>query len=147
MDTNSITIIGRLTRDAETRFSQNNTAVVSFSIAVKKDYKKEGSEASFFDVTLFGKSADKVSQYLRKGTQVCVNGWLEQSRWQDQNGNNRSKVSINTFKVQLLSSPTQYDNHTNNSQQQSAPEQHTQPEKLPDDDIGKQILDGDPIPF
>jgi len=103
-DVNHVIIIGRLTRDIVLKFTSGGIAIGSFSIAVNRRTKKGEQwveEASFFDVSLFGKSAEGLAQYLTKGKQVAVEGELRQDRWQ-QDGQPRSKVTIAANNVQLL---------------------------------------------
>ena len=103
-DINRVIMIGRLTRDAELRYSASGTAVCKFSIAINRR-KKSGDrwedEAHFFDVVLFGKQGEAINQYLVKGKQVGIDGELQQNRW-EQDGQSRSKVEIAAFNVQLL---------------------------------------------
>ena len=103
-DLNSVVLVGRLTRDMELKYTQSGTALGSLSIAVGKK-RKQGDEwideVSFFDVTLWGKQAESLSQYLVKGKQIGVLGELKQERW-EQDGQKRSKVAINAQTVQLL---------------------------------------------
>jgi len=104
MDINHVTIIGRLTRDAELKFTAGGQAVSKFSIASNRR-KKNGDtwedEANFFDVVVWGKQAESIHPYLLKSKTVCVLGELRQDRWQ-QDGQNRSKVEIVAGYVQLL---------------------------------------------
>jgi len=103
-DVNHVIIIGRLTRDIVLKYTNGGMAIGSFSIAVNRRTKKGEQwveEASFFDVSLFGKSAEGLAQYLTKGKQVAVEGELRQDRWQ-QDGQPRSKVYISANNVQLL---------------------------------------------
>lgn len=103
-DTNQVITVGRLTRDAELKYTNSGVAVCSFSIAVNTS-KKSGDqwvdEANFFDVTQFGQMAESVHQFLKKGQQVCVTGHLKQDRWET-DGQKRSKISIIAEFVQLL---------------------------------------------
>lgn len=103
-DMNAVFIVGRLTRDAEIKFLNNGTAVSDFSIAVNR-LKRSGdgwdTEASFFDISMFGTRAEKINQYLLKGQQIAVNGELRQDRW-EKDGQNRSKVKIIANDIQLL---------------------------------------------
>lgn len=103
-DLNHVMIIGRLTRDAEFKYITNGQAVCKFSLAVNRR-KKNGDqwteEASFFDVTLWGRQAESLNQYLQKGKQIAVEGELRQDRW-EQDGQNRSKVEIVANNIQLL---------------------------------------------
>lgn len=103
-DLNHVTLIGRLTRDAELKYTSAGFAISSFSIAVNRR-RKNGEqwieEASFFEVSLYGKSAESLKPYLVKGKQVAVDGELRQDRW-EQDGQPRSKVVIAANNVQLL---------------------------------------------
>jgi single-strand DNA-binding protein len=103
-DINHVVIVGRLTRDAELKFTNNGTPVCKFSIANNQRRKKEDQwvdEAHFFDVALWGKQAESLNPYLKKGKQICMEGQLRQDRW-EQNGQARSRVEINASNVQLL---------------------------------------------
>ena len=103
-DTNVVVLIGRLTRDSEIKYTAAGQPMCKFSIAVNRR-KKNGDqwedEANFFDITLWGKQAESLNQYLLKGKQVGVNGELRQDRWQ-QDGQSRSKVEVVASSVQLL---------------------------------------------
>jgi len=103
-DLNQVMIIGRLTRDAELKYTAGGFAIGSFSIAVnrrRKNGEQWVDEVSYFDVNLFGKSAENLNQYLIKGKQVGIQGELRQDRW-EQDGQTRSKVFIVASNVQLL---------------------------------------------
>lgn len=103
-DLNSVMVIGRLTRDAERKYTSAGLAVCKFSIAngySKKVGDKWEEQVNFFDVTLFGKSGESLAQYLVKGKQVAVCGELRQERW-EKDGDKRSKVEIIAQNVQLL---------------------------------------------
>jgi len=103
-DTNIVVLVGRLTREAELKYTPSGTAYSKFSLAVNKR-KKDGDqwkdEASFFDVVLWGKAAEGLNQYLVKGKQVAIQGELSQNRW-TQDGQARSKVEISAHDIQLL---------------------------------------------
>ena len=105
-DVNSLILIGRLTKDLSLEYKQSGLAVGETSIAVNRSVKKGDKwedEASFFDIKLFGKTAENLKQYLVKGKQVAIKGSLKQERWQDkETGKNRSKISIVTEDIQLL---------------------------------------------
>lgn len=103
-DVNYCILIGRLTRDAELKYTSGGQPVCKFDIAVNKR-KKQGEswveDANFFSVILWGRSGESLNQYLVKGKQVAVEGELHQNRW-EQDGQSRSKVEINANNVQLL---------------------------------------------
>jgi single-strand DNA-binding protein len=98
-DINQVFLIGRLTRDPETRYSAN-TVICKFAIA--NNSGKDEKDVSFFDVVTFGKTAEMCQQYLQKGKQVAVVGRLNQSRWEKE-GQKRSRVEIVGLTVQFLS--------------------------------------------
>jgi single-strand DNA-binding protein len=104
-DLNNVSIVGRLTRDAELTYTPAGTAVCKSSIAVNRS-RKEGEtyvdEVSFFDVTLWGKFGESMAKYLLKGKQVGISGELRQARW-EKDGQQRSRVEINAQTLQLLS--------------------------------------------
>ncbi len=105
-DINHVVLVGRLTRDAQLKYTNTGIAISTFSIAINRRVKqgdKWTDEAHFFDITLFGKQAEAVTQYLRKGTQVAVEGELRQDRW-EQDGQKRSKIVIVANNIQLLGS-------------------------------------------
>jgi single-strand DNA-binding protein len=105
MDINSITIVGRLTRDPELTYTpSNNTPVCRFSIAVN-GYRE--NDVSFFDITAWNKQAETIQKYLAKGSQVIVNGILKQERFQTKDGDNRSKVGITANSVQFVGAKKQ----------------------------------------
>ena len=94
---NSILVEGNLTRDPELKATPKGTPVCSFSVASNRFYKQDQEyqkEVSFFDVETWAKLAESCAEYLEKGRGVRVVGRLKQDRWQDQEGNPRSKVKI-----------------------------------------------------
>jgi single-strand DNA-binding protein len=103
-DLNHVILIGRLTRDAELRYTASGQAVCKFSIAVNRRRKNGDQwedEANFFDIVLWGRQGESLNQYLVKGKMIGVEGELRQDRWQ-QDGQNRSKVEIVANNIQLL---------------------------------------------
>lgn len=107
-DINVVVLVGRLTRDCELKSTPGGTSVCRFSVAVNRRKKTQDSwadEVNYFDVVLWGKTADTLKSYLTKGRQVSIQGELRQSRW-EQDGQSRSKVEVVANNVQLLSNPT-----------------------------------------
>ncbi|MBQ7611839.1 MAG: single-stranded DNA-binding protein [Spirochaetaceae bacterium] len=103
-DVNRVILVGRLTRDAELKYTASGLAVCRFSIAVNSRRKNGDTwedRASFFDIVCFGKMGETLNQYLVKGKQVCVDGELQQNRW-EQDGQPRSKVEVIAANLQLL---------------------------------------------
>ena len=106
---NTCSLIGNLTRDPEKRITPNNKTVVSFGIAVNRQYKNPKGETvkevSFFDITVFGNQAESCATYLTKGRPVGITGELRQNRWTTPEGAKRSRVGIVANRVQFLGAP------------------------------------------
>ena len=103
-DTNIVLLVGRLTRDAEIRYTSSGTAVCRFSLAVNRisgSGEKKAESVGFFDVAVWSRLAETIHPYLAKGKQVCVSGELRQNRW-EQDGETRSKIEVSASTVQLL---------------------------------------------
>lgn len=107
--TNISTIDGRLTADPELRFTPNGKAVAGFTIAhntrrFNKDTNEwEDGDATFIDVTLWGKKGENLAHAATKGSVVLVTGALKQEKWEDKNGGGkRSKHVINAETVALV---------------------------------------------
>ena len=104
MDINHVVIVGRLTRDAELRYTNSGSAVANISLAINTRRRRDDQwvdEAHFFDAVVWGKTAESLSPYLTKGKQIGLEGELRQNRW-EQDGQRRSKVEIFTRNIQLL---------------------------------------------
>jgi len=97
-------LVGRLTRDAELKYTNSGQPVCHFAVATSSRKKKGDQwvdEASFWDVDLWGKQAESLNQYLTKGKLVAVEGTMRQDRW-EQDGQSRMKVLVSANTVQLL---------------------------------------------
>ena len=121
-DLNKVFLIGRVTADIDAvqggfGYLNNGTAIAKVSIAVNRS-RKQGDkwvdEASFFNITIWGKTAENLKQYLKKGQLIAVLGFLKQDRWKDQQGNNRSSISIVAEQVELCGHNGNGGNNSNN---------------------------------
>ncbi|MCR8698984.1 single-stranded DNA-binding protein [Campylobacter ureolyticus] len=116
---NRVILVGRLTRDIELRYLNSGSALGKTGIATSRKYTANGEkkeEVCFIDITFWGKLAEIANQYLRKGSQVLVEGRLMFETWQDQNGQNRSRHSITVENMQMLGgAPNQDNTHQQNS--------------------------------
>lgn len=103
-DINHVVLVGRLTRDAELKFTNSGFAVAKLGLAINRR-KKAGDqwvdEANFFDITVWGKQAESLNQYLTRGKQIAVEGELRQDRW-EQDGQPRSRVYVSATNIMLL---------------------------------------------
>ena len=97
MSTNSITLIGNLTRDPELRFTTGGRGVASFGLAVNRRYQQNGEwqeQTSFFNVVCWGDLGENTATSLTKGARAIVTGRLEQRSWETAEGEKRSVVEV-----------------------------------------------------
>lgn len=104
---NAVSIIGRLTRDPELRYTPSGKPVCSFSLAVDRAGEKQGDEIGpgFFDVSVWEKQGENCAQYLVQGQQAAVQGRLTFRRWEAKDGTKRSAVEIVASHVTFLAKP------------------------------------------
>ena len=112
MSINRVNISGNLTRDPELRSMPSGTQVLSFSVAVNDRVRDQQSgewkdRPNYVDCVLFGARAQGLSRFLTKGTKVAVEGKLHYSKWQAQDGSNRSKLEVYVDEVEFMSSRNQ----------------------------------------
>ncbi len=138
---NQVILMGRLTRDPETRTTPSGKTITSFSLAV--DRAGQDDAADFFDVTAWEKLGELVNQYLSKGRRCLVQGRLRQDSWDDkETGKKRSKVEVVATDVTFLDGPS--------GDGGSAPSQNNSSKKTDDvviEDIDDKPIDLSEIPF
>lgn len=84
---NNVQLIGRLTKDPEIRYTQSQTAVVSFTLAVDRRFKKDGEQtADFISCKAWNKTAEFVSKYFTKGKRMALTGRIETGSYEGKNG-------------------------------------------------------------
>lgn len=106
MNLNKVFLIGRLTRDPESRALPSGQSISSFGMAtnrvwIKKDTKEKQEQTEFHNIVAFGKLADICNQYLKKGGLVMIEGRLQTRNWQGQNGETKYKTEIVAEGLQL----------------------------------------------
>ena len=104
MNLNNVNIMGNLTRDPEVKSLPSGKSVCSLSIANNRVYIKNGEkvdEVSYFDVDVWGITAENCSKYLTKGNGIIVEGRLRQDRWEKE-GKTQSRVKIKANAVHFL---------------------------------------------
>ena len=89
---NHITIMGRMVRDPEIRYTQNNTPVASFTLAVDRDFGEK--QTDFIDCVAWRNSAEFVNKYFAKGSMAVVAGRLQIREWNDKDGNKRRTAEV-----------------------------------------------------
>ena len=105
---NKVLLIGNLTRDPELRYTPQGSAICDLGLAINRQYttndgvKKE--EVCFIDITAWGRQAETCNRFVKKGSQIFVEGRLKLDSWQDkETGKNRSKINVVAERIQFLS--------------------------------------------
>lgn len=103
---NKAIIVGNLGRDPEIRYTASGTAVANLSVATNRQYKdrngEKQSETEWHRITAWARLAEICGEYLRKGSQVYIEGRLQTDKWQDNNGNDRFTTKIIASEMQML---------------------------------------------
>lgn len=99
---NSVILIGRLTRDVEVQKTNNGKSVASFSLAVDNYYGTGQKSCSFIPCTAWGPIAENLAKYCGKGSQICVEGRLQQRSYQTKDGGKNSVVEVICSQVEFL---------------------------------------------
>ena len=96
---NNISLVGRITKELELRFTQNNNPVCEFSLAVNRI---GSDDADFINCTLYGKQAENLTKYQGKGSLIAVSGALRVDSWKNEQGENRYKTYVLVNNVEYL---------------------------------------------
>lgn len=120
---NKVIISGRITRDPETKFSQSGMAILRFSLAVDRNVSRDSNgerAADFINCVAFSQQADFISRYVRKGNMLLVEGRIQTSQYQAQDGSNRYSTDVIVERVENMSPR---DNNQSQVQHQQNPYQ------------------------
>ena len=120
---NHIIIMGRMTRDPEIKYTQSNTPVASFSLAVERDFGgRDGGakQTDFIDCTAWRQTAEFVSKYFVKGSMAVVSGRLQIREWNDREGNKRRSAEVVADNI-YFGEPKRRDGGDNRGASNSAP--------------------------
>jgi single-strand DNA-binding protein len=104
---NQVILLGNLTRDVELRHTQSGQALAKFGLAVNRKYTVNGEqkeETCFVDLTAWGRQAEVLNQYVKKGSQLFVQGRLQFSTWEGQDGAKKSKLEVVVENFQFVGS-------------------------------------------
>ena len=116
---NKVLLIGRLTQDPEMRYTPSGAAVLNVRLAVNRRYQDQGGEwrddTCFVNAVAWQKMAERLSQTLKKGSAVLVEGRLQSRSWETQDGQKRSTIEVNAMSIQNL------DRRDTSSQEGGAP--------------------------
>lgn len=129
---NNVVLIGRITKDLELRTTTTGNSVLSFTLAVNRDFVKDGQQdADFIQCQAWNKTAELMNEYLHKGSMIAVQGRLSVREYQDKNGDKKWSTEVVVNSVQFLE-PKQ--------QGQSKPRQEVKEKPIPD-------ISSDDLPF
>jgi single-strand DNA-binding protein len=111
---NKVILAGNLTRDPELRYTPKGTAIAKIGLAINRKWRSESGEmkdeTTFVDVDAFGKTAETIGQYLKKGRPILVEGRLRYETWDDkQTGQKRSKLGVVLDSFQFMDSGNRSD--------------------------------------
>lgn len=108
MSLNKAMIIGRLGQDPEVRYTQDNTAVANLSVATGEKYKDKNGEmkenTEWHRVVLWGRTAEIAQEYLKKGSQVYIEGKIQTRSWEDKDGQTKYTTEIKGYSLTMLDS-------------------------------------------
>ena len=145
---NKAIIVGRLGQDPETRYTTSGTAVCNLSVATS--YKRgEEEQTEWHRVVMFSKLAEIAGQYLKKGGQVYIEGYLQTRKWQDQSGADRYSTEIVAQEMQMLGDSTGSNNRSQGNSTHNNDGTRKPPQRPPEESApgGGQADDFDSIPF
>jgi single-strand DNA-binding protein len=101
---NSVTIVGRLGQDPEIKYFESGSVKARFSLAVDRNFSKENKITDWFTIEVWGRDAEFVGEWVKKGTMVSVSGQMEVNRYMDQAGNPKEWPLIRGSRVQFVGS-------------------------------------------
>jgi single-strand DNA-binding protein len=106
---NKVILVGNLGKDPETRYMPNGKAVTNFTIATSESWKdkqtgEQREQTEWHNIVMYDRLAEIAAEYLRKGSQVYVEGRLRTRKWQDKEGRDRYTTEINANEMQMLGS-------------------------------------------
>lgn len=136
---NKVIIAGNLTRDPELRYSQKGTAIARIGLALNRRWKSDSGEqqeeTTFVDVDAFGRQAEVISQYVKKGRSLLVEGRLRLDQWEDkQTGQKRSQMRVVLESFSFVSGDRDQQSGDQSGPRPASPPTTPQGSPLPEDD-------------
>jgi single-strand DNA-binding protein len=151
---NKVFLMGNLTRDPELRYTPKGTAVAKFGIAVNRSWRTETGEnreeTTFVDVDAFGRQAETISQYLKKGRPVFIEGRLKLDTWDDKQTNQkRSRLGVILEAFQFIDSKGADRTNSTSNPAGPSPSRSPEPQSVPSssDSPGDFPPEEDDVPF
>lgn len=101
---NSVVIVGRLGQDPEIKYFESGSCKAKFSMAVDRNLSRDNKITDWFNIEVWGKQAEFVSEWVKKGAMVAVQGTVEMNRWTDQQGVEREFFTIKASDIRFVGS-------------------------------------------
>lgn len=125
---NKVTLIGSLGNDPDMKYAASGNAIASISVATNETWKdketgQKQEKTEWHRVVAFGRLAEIIGEYLKKGAQVYIEGKLQTRKWQDREGKDRYTTEIVANEMQMLGGRNSTDSGNQQPQQQQAPQQ------------------------
>lgn len=145
---NKVVLMGNLTRDPEHRVTQSGHSICKLGLAVSRTYSTQSGEkreeTTFVDVDAFGKQADTINKYMRKGNPMLIEGRLKLDQWESQDGQKRSKLGVVLESFQFLPSRQQEGSSQSGGYENSSP-----PARQPQasQTVPEENFDSEDVPF
>ncbi|MBN2197860.1 single-stranded DNA-binding protein [Candidatus Wolfebacteria bacterium] len=148
MNLNKVFLIGNLTRDPELRALPSGTPVASFGIATNRVWKdqqgQKQEEVQFHNIVVFGRQAEIVSQYLKKGSLALIEGRIQTRSWDAKDGTKQYRTEIVAERIQfgpraMAGSSEKFNNSSNSN--------FSQKQDLPEIDLGEDDISAEDLPF
>ena len=149
MSVNKVILVGRLGQDPDVRYMPNETAVCNFSLATSSSYKDKTGErvdqTEWHRIVMFGKVAEIAKEYLKKGSQIFIEGRLQTRKWQTKDGQDRYTTEVVAATMQMLGSKDSTSGGSESDQQKNQPS--NEPTKAPSPAVESFDQLEDDIPF
>lgn len=135
---NRSVIVGRLTKDVDLRYTQNGKAVGNFVLAVNRPFKNKQTndfDADFINCVAWGKQAENLAQYMKKGSQVGVDGRIQTRTYDDKDGKTVYVTEVVADNIQFLESRKNNDQNSKQQQENNPFESSAEPIDIDDSDL------------
>ena len=147
---NKVILLGNLTRDPETRVTASGVTICKLGLATSRVYvTKDGErreDTTFVDIDAFGKQAEVITKYMRKGRPLMVEGRLKLDQWESSEGQKRSKLGVVLENFQFVGGRDEEDSSSNNYEHNSPPKRDTKSVSEADAPLDNDNIDDD-VPF
>lgn len=141
---NKVIIEGRITKDPEFKVTPSGLSVVKIAIANNRTIKQQ-EKTTFVDIAFFGKTADFINQYLKKGDRAVIGGRLEKSSWQDKDGKTHTRLDVVGDEIGCIPKNARPVEPTNQQTKPGKPNLEPEPEYNDIDYMGD--YEGSDLPF